>query len=253
MSESLSLFALVWGLVGLLLGGFSKGALGLGLPLIAVPILALAMPVPIALAILTIPIFITNVWQSMQGGHLGTVWRRFWSTGVALMVGIGVGTQVLVRLESSTLYFLMGSVVLLQPLTRLLKPSFVIEPRHVWWTGPLFGGLSGLLGGMTGFYGVVLIVYLTMLRLPKDIFTATIALMFLLGGTAMGIFLAQASVLAGTVLLYSVLALIPTVIGIRVGMSVRSRISQAQFEKGVTVMMVLMALSLFAKGVWEGN
>jgi uncharacterized membrane protein YfcA len=48
------------------------------------------------------------------------------------------------------------------------------------------------------------------------------------------------------------LALIPTVIGIWLGMRVRSRISQSQFEKGVTAMMVFMAASLFAKGLTEG-
>lgn len=249
--ESISAFALAWGAIGLFLGGFSKGALGLGLPLIAVPILALSMPIPTALAILTVPIFVTNVWQSVQGGKLGTVWRRFWPTGFALMLGIGAGTQVLVRLDPATLYFLMGSVVLVQPVMRLLKPAYVLDPRHESWAGPLVAGFSGLLGGMTGFYGAPLLVYLTMLRLQKDIFTATIALLFLLGGSAMAIFLAQASVLTGAVLLYSVLALIPTVIGIRVGISIRARISQAQFEKGITWVMVFMAVSLFAKGLWE--
>jgi len=252
MADSFSVLALVWGITGLFFGGFAKGALGLGLPLIAVPILALVIPIPMALAILTGPIFITNVWQSMHGGNLGTVWRRFWLTGVTLIIGIGIGTQLLVRLDPVVLYFLMGSMMLLQPVIRLLKPSFVITAEQARWGGPVVGALSGLLGGITGFYGVLLVVFLTMMRLQKDIFTATIALMFLLGGAAMGVFLASASVLTGTVLVYSLIALVPTVIGIWVGMRVRSRISQAQFEKGVTVMMVFMALSLFAKGLTGG-
>jgi hypothetical protein len=247
--ESISAVAVIVGAAGLFLGGFAKGALGLGLPLIAVPILALSMPIPKALAILTVPIFVTNIWQSLQGGNLGPVWRRFWPTGLALMAGIGVGTQVLVRLQPSTLYFLMGGVVLLQPMVKLLKPTYVLDPRHERWAGPVVAAFSGLLGGITGFYAAPLLVYLTMLRLQKDIFTATIALLFLLGGTAMAIFLAQASVLTGQVLVYSALALVPTVIGILVGIRIRSRISQAQFEKGITVVMVLMGASLIGKGL----
>lgn len=250
--ETLSVVAIVVGAAGLFLGGFAKGALGLGLPLIAVPILALSMPIPAALAILTVPIFVTNIWQSVQGGNLATVWRRFWPTGVALMAGIGAGTQVLVRLEPATLYFLMGGVVFVQPLVKLLRPTYGVKARHERWAGPGVALFSGVLGGITGFYAAPLLVYLTMLRLQKDIFTATIALLFLLGGTAMAIFLAQASVLTGTVLGYSALALIPTVVGILVGIRIRLRISQAQFEKGITWVMVLMGLSLISKGLHLG-
>lgn len=247
--ESLPWVALIGGTVGLFLGGFAKGALGLGLPLIAVPILALTMPIPKALAILTVPIFVTNAWQSVQGGNLGTVWRRFWLTGLLLMAGIGAGTQVLVRLDPATLYILMGCVVLVQPVVRLLRPSYQLDARSERWVGPCVAAFSGVLGGITGFYAAPLLVYLTMLRLQKDIFTATIAFLFLLGGSAMAIFLAQASVLDGPVLVYSAFALVPAVIGIIVGIRIRVRISQAQFEKGITIVMVLMGASLIAKGL----
>ena len=70
-----------------------------------------------------------------------------------------------------------------------------------------------------------------------------------LGGTAMAIFLAQASVLTGQVMVYSAFALVPAVIGILAGIRIRSRISQAQFEKGITLVMVLMGASLIAKGL----
>lgn len=247
--EPLSWVAIVGGVIGLFLGGFAKGALGLGLPLIAVPIIALTMPIPTALAILTVPIFVTNIWQSVQGGNLGTVWRRFWFTGLALMAGIGAGTQVLVRLSPGTLYILMGCVVLVQPAVRLLRPTYRLDGEKERWAGPVVAVFSGLLGGITGFYAAPLLVYLTMLRLQKDIFTATIAFLFLLGGTAMAIFLAQASVLTGEVLAYSAFALVPAVLGILVGIRIRMRISQAQFDKGITIVMVLMGASLIAKGL----
>ena len=131
---------------------------------------------------------------------------------------------------------------------RLVAGRQMISYEHERWVGPLVAAFSGLLGGITGFYAAPLLVYLAMLRLQKDIFTATIALLFLLGGTAMAIFLAQASVLTGPVLVYSAFALVPTVIGILVGIRIRSRISQAQFEKGITWVMVLMGLSLIGKG-----
>ena len=247
--EPLTAFAIAGGALALFLGGFSKGALGLGLPLIAVPIIALFMPVPQALAMLTVPIFVTNAWQSVQGGNLGVVWRRFWPMGLALMAGIGAGTQVLVRLEQSTLYIVMGTVVLIQPAVRLLRPGYSIGEGRQRWMGPTIGVLSGVLGGISGFYAAPLLVYLTMLRLPKDIFTATIALLFFLGGFALAVFLAHAAVLTQEVLVLSVAALVPTVAGIGVGIRIRMRISQAQFERGITFVMLMMGASLIVKGI----
>lgn len=247
--EPLSTIALAGCALGLFLGGFSKGALGLGLPLIAVPIIALFMPVPQALALLTVPILVTNIWQTLQGGNLGLVWRRFWPMSAALVVGIGAGTQVLIRLDPGTLYIVMGSVVLIQPGVRLLKPSYVIGEERQRLMGPTVGAFSGVLGGISGFYAAPLLVYLSMLRLPKDIFTATIALLFLLGGFALALFLAQASVLTQEVLVLSVAALVPTVVGIYIGIKIRFRISQAQFERGITLVMLMMGASLIGKGL----
>ncbi len=245
---SLSIAALAGSFFGLLLGGFSKGALGLGLPLIAVPILSMFMPIPQALAILTVPVFITNIWQAMQGGNLGTVVKRFWPMTIALVIGIGLGTQLLVRLDQKTLYLIMGTVVLIQPAVRLLKPNFVLSLSAQRWVGPSMAAGGGLLGGVSGFYGPPLMVYLAMLKLPKDLFTATIAMLFFVGGLSLAIFLAQLDVMNQSNLILSTAALIPAVLGIFIGQKIRARISQKQFERAITVAMLLIGLSLLSKG-----
>jgi uncharacterized membrane protein YfcA len=245
---SLSIAALAGSFFGLLLGGFSKGALGLGLPLIAVPILSMFMPIPQALAILTVPVFLTNIWQAMQGGNLGAVIKRFWPMTIALVIGIGLGTQLLVRLDQKTLYLIMGTVVLIQPAVRLLKPNFVLSLSAPRWVGPGMAAGGGLLGGVSGFYGPPLMVYLAMLKLPKDLFTATIAMLFFVGGLSLAIFLAQLDVMNQSNLILSTAALIPAVLGIFIGQKIRARISQKQFERAITVAMLLIGLSLLSKG-----
>jgi uncharacterized protein len=44
--------------------GAVKGVLGMGLPTVAMGLLGLMMPVSAAAAVLTLPSFITNVWQA---------------------------------------------------------------------------------------------------------------------------------------------------------------------------------------------
>lgn len=54
-------------LAALLLGGTTKGALGVGLPLVAIPILSLGMPAPQAIALLVMPVLLSNILQALQG------------------------------------------------------------------------------------------------------------------------------------------------------------------------------------------
>lgn len=244
-----SLSAVIATFVGLLLGGLSKGALGLGLPLIAIPFLSLSMPVPQALVILTVPIIVTNIYQAVQGGNLRSIVKRFWMVAIAMSVGIVIGAQILVRLDPRILYLIMGSIVMIQPALKLLRPHTVISEGTQRWLGPSVGTLAGFVGGMSGFYGPVLLVYLASLRLQKDVFTATVAVLFLTGGLVLAGSLAQVGVMNINDLLMAGLACLPAFLGIFWGQRIRARINQAQFEKALTVTMFIMGLSLLYKAI----
>ncbi len=244
-----SLTAVIAALAGLLLGGLSKGALGLGLPLVAIPFLSLAMPVPQALVILTAPIVATNIYQAMQGGNLRPVVKRFWLVAVGMSIGIVVGAQIMVRLDPKVLYLIMGLVVMIQPALKLFRPHTVISENTQRWLGPSVGSFAGLVGGMSGFYGPVILVYLASLRLQKDVFTATVAVLFLTGGLVLAASLAQVGVMNRNDLLMAALACIPAFLGIFWGQKIRARINQAQFEKALTVTMFIMGLSLLYKAL----
>jgi uncharacterized protein len=244
-----SVSALIATVVGLLLGGLSKGALGLGLPLIAIPFLSLSMPVPQALVILTVPIIATNIYQAVQGGNLRPVVKRFWLVAVAMSIGIVIGAQIMVRLDAKVLYLIMGSVVMLQPVLKLLRPHTTISESTQRWLGPSIGTFAGLVGGMSGFYGPMLLVYLASLRLQKDVFTATVAVLFLTGGLVLAGSLAQVGVMNVNDLLMAGFACLPAFLGIFWGQKIRARINQAQFEKALTVTMFIMGLSLLYKAL----
>jgi len=245
----LSLVALAGGCIGLGLGGFSKGALGVGLPLVSIPILSFFMPVPQALAILTVPIFITNIWQAIHGGHVRVVIRRFWPMALALAAGIGAGAQILVRLDDKTLYLIMGLIVLTQPVMRWFKPHAVIPEHQQRWLNPMVGLVSGMVGGMSGFYGPLAFIYLAALRLPKDMFTSAAAVLLFTGGIALAIFLSGLGVMTRNDLVLSCMALVPAMAGILMGQRIRARFSQAQFERALTITMLVMGVSLLIKAI----
>ena len=242
-----SLLAILATVAGLMLGGLSKGALGLGLPVIAIPFLSLSMSVPQALVMLTIPIFTTNLWQALQGGLILKVIRRFWPMTIAMAFGIVFGTRILVQLNESILYFVIGCIVMIQPLLRVLRPDARISEKTETWLGLIVAVLAGVVGGMSGLYGPILLVYLSALRLQKDFFTASAAMFFLVGGVILGLSLAQLGVMQADDLLLSSLACLPAFAGIYLGQLIRARINQKQFERAIALIMFSIGLSLFYK------
>lgn len=245
--DSLSWLAVLAGSGGLFLGGLSKGSLGIGLPLLSIPILSLFMSVPQAVVLLTVPILVSNVWQAVQGGNLTRVLRRFWPMALLLALGIGVGTRALVLLDEKTLYLIMGLVVLAQPALRFAWPSFEVGPAAQRYIGPVVAFLSGMVGGTTGLFGPLLMAYVATLRLHKDLFTATVAMLFVAGSIALPLFLAQVGFMRTPDLIASTLAVAPAALGILIGQRVRSRISQSQFEVALPVVLVLVGISLLFK------
>jgi uncharacterized membrane protein YfcA len=229
---------------GLLLGGFSKGALGVGLPLIAVPIMALSMPVVSTVAIMTAPIFFTNVYQALRGGLFPEVLRRFGLVGVGMVVGTALGSQILISLDDKTLYFIMGLLVLALPLVRLLRIDREISVKTQGWLGPLFGFLGGLVGGISGFWGPLILIYLVALRINKDLFAAAIGFLFTTGGVSMSIFLTGHGIMDTEHFGYSLIACIPVFLGIFMGQKLRSRISQSQFDRALSITMTVIGLAL---------
>lgn len=241
--------AIIAAAIGFLVGGVSKGAFGVGLPLLALPIMVNFMPVGQAVSLITIPSIVTNIWQTTQGGHLLQVLRRFWPLGLALAFGIYLGTMLLVALPDRILYLLMGFAVLIQPALRLLRPSLSISTRFERFGSPFVGLASGIVGGMAGLFGPMIITYLVMLRLEKNLFTVAVSFVFVLGSLSLALFLSRLGVMGSQEYVMSSLALVPAFLGIYAGLQVRRRINQAQFEKSLTVLLLLTALSLFAKAL----
>ena len=59
-------------------GGMVKGLIGLGLPAISLGIMVLGLQLYDAMAILLLPLFATNVWQGITGGHFSPIFYRLW-------------------------------------------------------------------------------------------------------------------------------------------------------------------------------
>src|SRR5262245_15793211 len=98
--------------VALLFAAFVKGVSGMGFPLIATPPVALLLDIRVAITILIIPNIVMDVAQVFRGGFPFHVLRRFTWFLLMTVVGVFLGTKVLVTSPLWILNLCLGVMVL---------------------------------------------------------------------------------------------------------------------------------------------
>ena len=236
-------------LIGLALGGFVKGAIGLGLPLVTVPALAAFLGVPHALAIMMVPLVVTNAWQLWQ-------FRRHWRGTEFLIgllpagvVGIVIGTWALTNLPAQTLSLMLGMMIVIYIAISLARPDMQIPPKTANRMAPFIGIAAGALQGSTGIAAPISVTFIYALRLAREQFIFTAAAMFLLFTSTQSIALTYAGILTLERFIQGWLALIPIALAMPVGGYAAKKFSRKTFEKAILVLLAIIAVRLFQTGL----
>jgi hypothetical protein len=230
-----------------LLGSTVKGVTGFGALLVAVPLMSLAMDPAVAVELTGGPVLVSNIWQVIDSRHLTWAARRFWPLLVTLVPSAFIGSQFLALTDSRFTSAAIGIMVLLFCLTWVLPVKIEIPPDKERLGAPLAGAISGLVGGATILSGSVVIMYLVALKLTKDQFVGTIALIYL--GTSIPIYLtltwfgrigtADMAVSAGLI--------VPAILGMVLGRMIRNRVSQKLFQNLVMVLLTAVGVLLVTR------
>jgi len=233
--------------LGLLAGSTVKGVAGIGLPLVAVPLLTVLVNLNTAVTMTTVPIIGSNFVQSIQGGRFPHLVKRFWTLLVPLFVAVIAGTRLLVVLPEHVLDAIIGIAIISVPLFLHFTPHIRVTPAHERWANPLIGIGSGLLGGISTFYGPPIMLYVFGMRLTKDEFIPTISLMYTVAGVGMllGIYANRVATLPEIGV--SFLMLIPTAIGMWVGRFVRVQLSEQRFQQLIVGIYIATGLTFLVR------
>ncbi len=193
--------------------------------------MTLVLPPQMAIAIMAIPVVLANLWQFAQVERSTAVIERFWPTFVAILIGTGFGVKILSGIDEKNLLILVGIAVIAFALLqgsgkRLYLADSVVKPAGVF-----FGGMSGLIGGLSSFFGPMLIVYMISIRdIDKNQFVSSISFLYVSAVVPWAIALYVFGILDQRLLLYSTLSTIPVTIGLLVGQRTRRHISDARFQ-----------------------
>ncbi len=240
---------IMWCFVALVLGGFVKGVVGVGLPMISVPLMSFVVPPYVAAALVVLPVFPANIIQIRAGGPLLTKIKRFWPISAGIAIGTFASAPFLIAANPRVLQFIVACIVALYALQRFRKHQLSIKPRYEMPLGLASGAFAGAIGGITMLVGPLIVIYMAALRLERDVFVGSIAFVYLVTTFSIGLALAKYDQLTPTLITASILACVPAIIGVLTGSWCRKYISQTVFDKLLTVMILAIALSMFARAL----
>lgn len=227
----------------MVVASFVKGAIGFGFPALATPLLALFMDVRVAVPLLIIPNIVMDGIQAARRGGWGGVVRRMAVLLAFGVVGMFLGTRLLVVLPARAAVLTIGVVVLTFVGLNLTRRPPRIPPEWTPWLAPPMGLVAGVLGGVANIPGLPLVIYFYSLRMSKAEFVQSVAVVFVCYkviqlGAVTWHGLMTWSVLGGSLGL--------TAVGLgafRLGLAVQDRLDPATFNR-------LVLAFLAGLGVW---
>jgi uncharacterized membrane protein YfcA len=230
-----------------LLGAFAKGITGSGLPLVAVPVIAGFFGVQRAILIMVIPTMVTNAWLLWE--HRASL-RAARDLPLLLLggtVGVVVGTYGLKILDAAVLSLVLAAVIVLYLVLFLTRPELALPPGVTRVSAPGIGLASGVLQGATGVSGPVLVPFLHAYRMPRGAFVIAQTAVFQVFAVVQLASLIAVGLYSGRHVAEGLLALLPALIAMPIGMRLARRVPRRVFDMLVLSLLAATAVKL----VWD--
>jgi uncharacterized membrane protein YfcA len=127
-----------------------------------------------------------------------------------------------------------------------------VVPRHLTgFLSPLIGLITGLLTGATGVFVMPAVPYIQSMGFDRDMLVQALGLSFTVSTVALALGLAsQAAVQIDDVGL-SALAIVPALLGMWLGQSIRKIVSPARFRQWFLICLLALGAELFFRPFWN--
>ena len=217
--------------VAFTIAGFVKGVVGFGFPVITLIILTLTIGLLDALAIIVFPTIVTNVWQGLSGPYLKEIARRMWLYCLTAMIFIWFTSAYLAVVNIKWPTAMLGAVLVMFALSRLLQVSVKV-PRK--WERPLsvpLGAINGMLTGMTGSFMVPSVLFMQAMGFQRDMLVQAMGVFFAISTMVLAVSLGKNDLISMEHVRLSLLALVPSILGLYIGRWTRLKINEERFQQ----------------------
>lgn len=230
-----------------LLAYFIRGIAGFGSGLIAVPLLALFLPLTFVVPL----ILLLDFTASLVMGGLDFKRVQWREVGVLIpfsIVGVIVGTQLLVNLPVMPMLLTLAAFILVFAIRSLLNIKGE-KPISRWWAIPA-ALTGGTVGGLFGTGGPPYVIYLNHRIHDKTLLRATFsALFFIEGATRIATFFVAGLLLAQNIW-WSALGALPLMLGaLWVGGHVHTGLTHTHMTRLIGALLLLASVSLTVKAL----
>jgi len=226
-----------------------KGVTGMGLPLITVPVMAGFLGVERAVVTMVIPSVVLNlyqVWTHRQERPAVPEVPRILAGGA---VGATFGATVLYLASERVLATCLAGWLIAYIVLRVLHPTFSLSSEaRVRWS-PWVGLGSGALQAATGISAPIIAPYVDSLRLPPRAYVFAVCAPFGAFAAAHFVVLIVIGAYTPELVAQSLMAIVPAISFIPIGVWLRRFITPRSFELIVRFTLLTMALRLLY-GVW---
>ena len=228
--------------------GIVKGFLGIGLPAAAMGLLTLIISPTEAISLLWLPILFTNIFQYGRAKNKREIAMTYKWFAVAIFCSIFLTSLFINDYPTALLTVAIGIAMVVFSLNLLFGLSLPVGPGRGWQVG--VGIVSGVLGGLSSIWSPPVAMYLMARNTPKDMFIGTTGFLFLAGCLPLGAGLVISGLITWPVIAKSLLGLLMTLTGFRIGEILRELISQDRFRQIVLVAFLIMGGRLIATGLF---
>lgn len=242
-------YLLVYICIIFLTAGLTKGIVGGGLPVISIGLLTIVSTLPDAIAIAIIPAFVANIWQASRGDYFVALLKQLWPYLIASIVAVFLGTRLLIAVNPSVLTIVLGLVIFVYSFLGVAGKEFNIPAKREKVAAPVFGFLTGLIGGMTGSPAYPGLYFLNGLGFSRNQLVQSMGICFSVVTLSVAISMTSNELITRNNFILSIVATIPAMIGMIIGAKLRHKMSERMFKKLFYTSMLLLGTYLIARSL----
>lgn len=234
--------AIIFG--ALAIGSFAKGMTGLGLPPVSIAILAVFFGVEHAIVVTTIPVAFSNIQIVWMWRKRITEIPQVWPPLIAAAIGVAAGTWVLANLDERMLTIVLTVWIALYLLTVLFNLKIEPDGKMARVLSPLIAAGAGICQGATGMSGPFIATWAHAWGFVKETYVFATALLF----TSISVTHVFGVGIAGLYdqerIVQGLLAIIPVMIFIPLGMRLTEKVSARVFNLVIIAIIAAMEVKL---------